>query len=196
MIFHLSPAADAVVRAVDHAGASFASAIQADWLDPAMHALSASTDPVILVVVACVISAYLLMRKKRFLAMRLAGSVLAIAAFVKLIKHLLARARPLDSLVAETGFSFPSGHAAVGIVFFYILYMTVRPHIDSLALRRTSFAAALLLPLLIGASRIYLGVHFLSDVIGGFLFGGILISLLIMLSPALERRMDEQHGKR
>ncbi len=189
MIFHLSPAANTAVQAIDQAGSGFASAIRAPWLDPIMQALSAATDPMILVVVAGVISAFLLLRKRRFLAMRLAFSVLAIAAFVKLVKHLVIRARPLDGLIAETGYSFPSGHAAVSIVFFYVIYLSLKPYIHSLALRRAAFIAALGMPLLIGVSRIYLGVHYLSDVLGGFLFGGVLISLIIMLSPALERRM-------
>src|SRR5215207_7784336 len=108
----------------------------------------------------------------------------------QLLKELFARPRPYfeHPLVLEASYSFPSGHATMSLIFYGMLaYFCV------LALRtwraRTAvvFGAALLV-LLIGFSRMYLGVHYLSDVIGGFASGGIWLSTLITGSETLRRR--------
>jgi len=98
------------------------------------------------------------------------------------IKHLLARTRPDDWLVThEIGFSFPSGHAATAIVFFgaWLLVVAALP-MD----RPLKFALiGLLLVWMLGIdwSRLALGAHYLSDVLGGTLFGCAWLSALLAL---------------
>src|SRR5215210_6843893 len=107
-----------------------------------------------------------------------------------LLKGLFARPRPFfeHPLLIETSYSFPSGHAMESLVVYGMLaYFAV------LALRawraRTAvvFGAALLV-LLIGFSRMYLGVHYFSDVVAGYAAGGIWLSALITGSETLRRR--------
>ena len=108
----------------------------------------------------------------------------------QLLKELFARSRPYfeHPLVSEASYSFPSGHATVSLIFYGMLaYFCV------LALRtwraRTAvvFGAGLLV-LLIGFSRMYLGVHYFSDVVAGIASGGIWLSTLITASETLRRR--------
>jgi membrane-associated phospholipid phosphatase len=108
----------------------------------------------------------------------------------QLLKELFTRPRPYfeHPLMLETSYSFPSGHAMMSLVCYGMLaYFCV------LALRtwraRTAvvFGAALLV-LLIGFSRMYLGVHYFSDVVAGFASGGIWLSALITGSEILRRR--------
>ena len=113
------------------------------------------------------------------------GSVMLIL----LLKALFARPRPYveQPLLLETYYSFPSGHAMEAVVLYGTLaYFAV------LALRTWWARAAVifgtsLLILLIGFSRIYLGVHYLSDVVAGFAAGGVWLSTCIMAMEFVRR---------
>jgi undecaprenyl-diphosphatase len=98
-------------------------------------------------------------------------------------KYWIARARPdLEAhLVVVKTSSFPSGHAASSMIFFVALALAFTP---GHRWRRVAVAGAMLLSLLIGLSRVMLGVHWPSDVVGGWSFG--LLWVLLTL-PAAER---------
>ena len=122
--------------------------------------------------------AVVLWRHRRFeykagLAVALFGSLLASYA----LKQLVERPRPpaFFHAIAETGYSFPSMHAAAAAaVYGFLIYMAWKlmrpPH-----QRRPLILFLSALILLIGFSRTYLGVHYLSDVIGGLAIGGVFL---------------------
>lgn len=89
------------------------------------------------------------------------------------IKDVVSRARPdlVPHLMDETSRSFPSGHAANSAIVYLTLATLVLPMVRGRAVRGTIVAAATLLVAAIGASRVYLGVHWPSDVLAGWLFG-------------------------
>ena len=94
-----------------------------------------------------------------------------------LLKLTTARARPdlLDAIVQEHGFSFPSGHSMLGMVAYGILaVMVARSALPSAARRGIGVALGLLIAL-IGLSRIWLGVHYPTDVLAGWTAGGVLV---------------------
>ena len=121
-------------------------------------------------------------------------AVSALAPVVNLgLKELVERPRPdMDLwLVMETGFSFPSGHSVFAASFLgALIWVTGRPGIlDSRpTVRRVTQAVLLLLILAVGFSRVYLGVHWPSDVIAGFLFGSLYLLLLVLVRHWLETR--------
>jgi hypothetical protein len=89
------------------------------------------------------------------------------------LKQLLAQPRPYDlapgiNLVPEYGYGLPSGHAQGAVVTWGLLAWHAR--------RRWAWAAAAALMLAIGASRVYLGVHFPTDVLGGWLVGAVVLA--------------------
>lgn len=105
-----------------------------------------------------------------------------------ILKAILQKPRGLYSLVLEPSFSFPSGHAAISIAFYgfllFIFLMTLKR-------KRTKIVVSFLLflmILLIGLSRIYLRVHFYSDVLGGFFLGGIWLTLGILLFKSIAKK--------
>ena len=95
-----------------------------------------------------------------------------IGLFVQLGKRQFTRPRPLKvAYYAETGFSFPSGHSATALVLYGLLgYWWMRHHPDSRGRIGVGISVVSLI-LAVGFSRIYLGVHYLSDVLGGYLLG-------------------------
>lgn len=90
-----------------------------------------------------------------------------------LLKLVYQRARPtLTHLVTENSLSFPSGHATASMIFFGGLIFLMPLMTSDKFLQRTLQILCGLLIFLIGLSRIYLGVHFPSDILGGYLWGG------------------------
>lgn len=88
------------------------------------------------------------------------------------IKLLFLRQRPdLQHLVTETSSSFPSGHSMCSMLFYGTLIIILTKLIENKTILRVSQIILALLICLIGTSRIYLGVHYPTDVLGGFLLG-------------------------
>ena len=97
-----------------------------------------------------------------------------------IVKSIIRRDRPIDiNLIIENGFSFPSGHSMVSFAFYgFLIYYLY--HTDLKKPLKYSLMALLgFIILLIGLSRIYLGVHYASDVIGGFLLAFIYLVIYI-----------------
>lgn len=90
----------------------------------------------------------------------------------QVIKHIVRRPRPnVLRLVEEDGYSFPSGHSMVSMAFYGIIIYLVYKNVTDKYLKWTLIALLSLLILSIGFSRIYVGVHYFTDVVGGFLLG-------------------------
>lgn len=112
-----------------------------------------------------------LIRGKKYIdALWLASNVVIIAIIVNpLLKLFFSRERPLlEHLVVETSFSFPSGHATASMVFYGSLLLLVPLFIQSKVWRLSLQGLLSIFILLIGISRIYLGVHFPSDILAGY----------------------------
>jgi undecaprenyl-diphosphatase len=135
-------------------------------LSGAAALLTAVGGWVALTVFALLATAFLFLRDRRRKAALLLVVVLGGRMSVELQKYLGGRPRPaeLDQLVAVHSKSFPSGHAANSMITCLAIALLLLP-------RRLAIAAAILLSLLIGLSRIMLGVHWPSDVVGGWAFG-------------------------
>ena len=101
-----------------------------------------------------------------------------------IIKNIIRRDRPdkINWLITESNFSFPSGHSMMATVFYgFLTYLLHRSKLNK-SVKIIILIMVLFLILLIGISRIYLGVHYTSDVIGGFLWGSTLLILIIVLT--------------
>jgi membrane protein DedA with SNARE-associated domain len=111
------------------------------------------------------------------------GSIISLTGFlVFLFKNIIHRPRPILSYAFEPGFSFPSGHATTAAVFFGLIIYFILISNRSSKTKYLEVIGSLFTILLIGLSRVYLNVHYLSDVVAGFILGSIvLISALIYL---------------
>lgn len=106
------------------------------------------------------------------------------------LKVLVGRPRPDYAIVESVpqSMGFPSGHAAFASLLGGVLIYLVWQHVDNALLRWTGCVAVGLLVLAVGVSRVYLGVHWPSDVLGGYLFGATALLLLIPGKDYLEAR--------
>ena len=96
-----------------------------------------------------------------------------------ILKILVARPRPLGALVVEHSYSFPSGHATIAVAMYGFLIYMIHSTVTNKLLRSTIVILTLLLILLIGLCRLYLGVHYVTDVLAGYSIGllGIFVGI-------------------
>ena len=109
------------------------------------------------------------------------------------LKHGFQRDRPFfsDPLATESSYSFPSGHASVSLAVYGTLGFIAARHLGSRRAQFAVLAGTTVLVLLIGFSRLYLGVHFLSDVIAGYSLGIAWVALCVVLLQ-LRLRLKER----
>ena len=104
-----------------------------------------------------------------------------------ILKNIFSRNRPVDiNLIDETGYSFPSGHSLTSMAFYgFIIYLIYTSKLN----RRSKYIFITLFSLLIlvtGISRVYLGVHYFTDILGGFTFS---ISYLIIYTHIIKKNI-------
>jgi undecaprenyl-diphosphatase len=114
-----------------------------------------------------------------------AAAVIGLTALgVEIVKSVVARERPeiLEPILVEHGFSFPSGHATLSMTAYGVLAVLVW---RSRLAREAKLAATALVGMIVfavGVSRIWLGVHWPSDVLGGWIVGGVIVLLFADLT--------------
>ncbi len=108
------------------------------------------------------------------------------------LKSIIARARPdlLDPIAEERGFSFPSGHSALGMVAWGILGVLVMRSRLPRAVRLAIVAVLAVVIALIGLSRVWLGVHYPTDVLAGWTAGAV----IVLVYARLTRRVSPEPG--
>jgi len=108
--------------------------------------------------------------------------VLGTPAINQVLKHLFQRIRPdLHRLIEISGYSFPSGHAMSAFAVYGALTFLLWSHLPTRIGRSILIILCSLFIIMIGISRIYLGVHYPSDIIGGYLASGFLLTIAIVL---------------
>jgi undecaprenyl-diphosphatase len=121
-------------------------------------------------------------------ALQLLLAMLGVALWTYLTKNLFSRERPelVYRLLEVQGYSFPSGHSSGSATLYVTLALVLRRHVRSLGSRTLLFAGCGGLALAIGLSRVYLGVHYPSDVASGLAFGS---GWALLLAAAFEWRL-------
>lgn len=106
-----------------------------------------------------------------------------------LLKAVIARERPdlLEPILMERGFSFPSGHAALGMVAWGVLAVLLNRSRLPTEVRRGLVVGLGVLVFLIGLSRVWLGVHYPTDVLAGWTAGAVVVLLFARLTRGVPR---------
>jgi undecaprenyl-diphosphatase len=148
-------------------------ALHRPWLDRAMLDVSALGGVTVLtLVVIFAVGLLLALRRRRtagFVLMAALGGVLLVWS----VKHAVGRTRPhvAHPLVVELGKSFPSGHSMLSAVIYLTLALIAAAVIPARRVRAYVIGTSLLLAFLVGVSRMYLGVHYFTDVVAGWSAG-------------------------
>ena len=143
------------------------------WLKQVMLDVTALGGETVLTLVVAATAGFLVLGRRWLTLALVVGGTLSGSLLVGVFKDLIGRARPalIDHLVEVWSASFPSGHAANSAT----VYLTVALLLTQIVARRAErlylLATAVLLVGAIGVSRVYLGVHYPSDVIAGWSFG-------------------------
>ena len=159
--------------------------LRRDWLTPIMQSFTSLSAPVVLAVMLIVVAAFAPGRMPgRFAAANLVG----IVALNFALKEIVQRPRPEGfRLIAETGYSFPSGHSMVAVAFYgFLIWLIIRYEEDRL--QRWIWSLALFfVVIMIGISRVYLGVHYFSDVVAGYCVAAVwLVIFTRIIVPAFQ----------
>ena len=132
--------------------------------------------------VLLVVSATLWFSNKRIFLFPMLVGVSSAEIITMILKNIIMRPRPETAVIIENSFSFPSGHATIAVAFYgflaYILFRICRTRKEKIVV----CAIGTFLILLIGLSRLYLGVHYVSDVVAGYLIGAVGLSLGMCLA--------------
>ena len=125
---------------------------------------------------------FILIKNKK-IGLSIFSNLVIITALNQLLKNILQRPRPTEyRIIEETGYSFPSGHSMISMAFYgYIIYLIYK-YVKNKYIKWISIVLLSILICSIGISRIYLGVHYTSDVLGGFL---ISVSYLVIYISAV-----------
>ena len=136
------------------------------------------------------IAYYLFFKRNKTRAYKIATISITSVAVMFLMKFFLQRERPLVPLIAKVhGYSFPSGHTFTSVTFYGIIAYIIYKNVKSTFLKWTLIVACILLILLVGFSRVYLRLHYASDVIAAFCLGLI----WLLLAKWFLVQTDEKH---
>jgi undecaprenyl-diphosphatase len=108
------------------------------------------------------------------------------ALCVETAKILVHSSRPINRLIQETGYSFPSGHVSATVVYLGILAYVAWLHLKSMQMKTVLNVVFAVVAAFVSFDRVYLNAHWLSDVIGGYTLGGFWATLSILVMQHLK----------
>ena len=156
---------------------NFIYSLRNDFTDTLFKSLSKFGDGITIGIIAVIL--FVLLKDKNDRLSLLIG-IASTVAFNQLMKFSIQRARPdHPRIINEWGYSYTSGHSAISIAVYGLLIYLVNKNVKNKLLKTILIIFLMLLVLGIGLSRIYVGVHYPSDVIGGYISSLIILILVI-----------------
>lgn len=167
------------VLKIDIKGYNFiVSNFMSDRITPIIKVLTNFGNAFTLIAISLI---FLVLFRKNKAGIAIALNSILIFALNQILKFIIRRPRPsVIHLVNERGYSFPSGHAMVSLAFYGLLIYLIYKNVDNKVVKWILITLLTLLIMIIGFSRVYLGVHYVSDIFAGFLIS--LSYLIIFIS--------------
>lgn len=166
---HMSPALTNMIKVITHFG-----------------------DPASVIIICLLLIA--VPKSRETIAIPVSISVITSAILNIILKNLFARERPdILRLINETSYSFPSGHAMNNAALYTMLILMVYKYIKNLPKRVILTACFSGITVAIGFSRVYLGVHYAGDVLGGWLIG---FAISVLIYQIWSQRLKDKSEKR
>lgn len=166
-------------------------AVNHPWLVKIMLITTYLGSPWTFVILCAMVSIYLQSQRKTVEAVFLNIALFSSWGTMEWLKVLVERSRPLgEALTIARGYSFPSGHAMLSLVFYGFLANLMLSQARRSEIAWWGALGLYLLILIIGFSRIYLNVHYASDVLAGYLFG-----VLFLVAAIKGMKWTKKHQK-
>ncbi|HEY0790475.1 MAG TPA: phosphatase PAP2 family protein [Chthoniobacterales bacterium] len=172
----------------DSAAARFFHQYDAPWAVHLFEAITFFGNASTLAVLGAAVVLGLILRRRWSLLLGWVAALGGAGVLNVFLKGIFRRLRPQlpEPWVMEPGWSFPSGHAMGSLVtYLFLVYVLIRAAAFP---PRTTAAALAVLVLMIGFSRIYLGAHYVSDVVGGYAAGAVWLTFCIVVTEETLRR--------
>jgi undecaprenyl-diphosphatase len=144
-------------------------------------AISVAFDATVLLAMSIIITSFLFIFNHRRYSFLLLGAMAGDALLVEFFKTIIASPRPLNGVIVETGYSFPSGHTASSVVLFGVLAYFAWKHWDTMKARVLTRGLYVSIVVVVGFDRIYLNMHWFSDVLGAVFLGAFWVAFSIWL---------------
>ena len=153
-----------------------------DFITPIAKFITNFGGAIFLIVLTIIL--FILVKNKK-IGLSILSNLVIVTILNQLLKRILQRPRPTEfRIVEETGYSFPSGHSMISMAFYGYLIYLIYKYVKNRYIKWISITLLSFLICAIGVSRIYLGVHYTSDVLGGFF---ISISYLVIYISAVNK---------
>jgi membrane-associated phospholipid phosphatase len=166
------------------------------WLTAVLRTVTWLASIVVIVPVALTVAVFCAWRRRRWGPLALLTAAIAgAAASYTLIKAAVGRPRPPPAIWIGhfSGAAFPSGHATQSVACYATLAVILGAGRSARA-KTALWGAAVLIALIVGVSRIYLGAHWLTDVLGGYALGTLLVAVIVIVALTLGRRRAAMVG--
>lgn len=160
---------------------SFFQGLHGNTATDIMVGISDALNPYMLLALSLLFSSYLIVKKNTGWALFFLLSLLCALLSAVWLKDIFQMMRPVQSIIPEIGWGFPSSHATGVAVFFFSLFYAIDKKIHDSAVVLLWFLVSVGLALGTGLSRVYLGVHFATDVLAGFALGTFWVTVSIMI---------------
>ena len=161
------------------------------FLNNYMTALATYGDVLTFVVMSIVIAIILLFKRYYVLSLWLLATVASGGILGIIFKDIIHRHRPYDHLLADTGFSFPSGHSLSSTLIVIIIFAVFLPKVKHRAIQVLIAGLLSVLWVSILFSRMYFHAHFLTDVIGGVSLGIVWVMAAILIYRSLFMKLPQ-----
>ncbi len=163
--------------------------LRSNWLTKFFLTITKLGDAKGVITVLLLAILILLFIKKRLETVVIMLSVIGGHLLIESLKLLFQRPRPaITWLTFASGYSFPSGHSLITVAFYGLIALLLFKHLKPSYLKKILIILFLLIPFIVGISRIYLGVHYPTDVLAGWFSGFLWIKFCFWIINHLEQQ--------
>ncbi len=158
-----------------------------DFITPIAKIVTNFGGAIFLIMIAIIL---LVVIKNKKIGISICANLVIVTGLNLLLKNILQRPRPTEyRLINESGYSFPSGHSMISMAFYGFVIYLIYKYVKNKYIKWIIITILSIIIVSIGVSRIYLGVHYTSDVLAGFL---ISISYLILYTSIVNKFIIER----
>ena len=164
--------------------------LRGDGLNAIVSALTHCSDTVTIIALCIIL---LLLPNRLKFGVPVSISALGGVAIYKPMKHIFMRARPDEvfHLVEQGGYSFPSGHSVTSVVVYGLLIYLIRKRCKNQTVKNILTVLCAALMIIIGPSRIYVGVHWPTDVLCGWLIGSAVLIIAVTILERMNKKNED-----